>query len=176
MSTKLRTTNIAQGEYAVSENPDEIISTLLGSCVGVCLHDPSTGTGGMNHILLPDNVGHASNSASIGVNAMELLINAMIKIGANRSQLQAKVFGGSCMVKGLSSIGARNVEFVNEFLKAENIPMIGGDTGGDEGRRIQFWPHSGAARQKLLGAAMMPETVVRPKAPEPEPMNGLELF
>lgn len=176
MSAVRRARNIAQGEYAVSGDPQDVITTLLGSCVGVCLHDPVNHVGGMNHILLPENSSRNSTSASLGVNAMELLINALIKHGAQRDALQAKVFGGSCMVKGLSSIGAQNAAFVSNFLASEGIPVVGGSTGGDEGRRIQFWPYSGAARQKMLGAAVMPEQALNPTIAKPPLMNGVELF
>jgi len=176
MTAIRRAKNIAQGEYAVSGDPSDVITTLLGSCVGVCLYDPVNHVGGMNHILLPDNSGKNSDSASFGVNAMELLINAMIKHGARRDALQAKVFGGSCMVKGLSNIGDQNTAFVESFLADEGIPVVGGSTGGDEGRRIQFWPHTGAARQKMLGAAVMPQQAVDPKPAKAPSMNDVELF
>lgn len=166
-----RTEHINQGEYAVSDEADLMITTLLGSCVAVCLHDPGSNVGGMNHILLPEDTGGAATGASFGVNAMELLINGLIKLGADRKRLTAKVFGGSQMVKGLSNIGERNREFAMKFLDAEKIPCISESTGGVVGRRVQFWPHSGRARQKLM------ESVVNEPMPTPKPRTSdIELF
>ncbi|WP_138473358.1 chemotaxis protein CheD [Poseidonocella sp. HB161398] len=167
-----RTEHINQGEYAVGSEAEHMITTLLGSCVAVCLHDPSNNVGGMNHILLPEETGGAAVGASFGVNAMELLINGLIKIGADRSRLEAKVFGGGKMVAGLSDIGLRNRDFVMKFLQAEHISCVGESTGGTSGRRIQFWPHSGKARQKFMETAIkeVPVAVPKPKA------DDIELF
>ncbi|MGB0658808.1 MAG: chemotaxis protein CheD [Mangrovicoccus sp.] len=162
--------HIAQGEYAVGGDPEEIITTLLGSCVAVCLHDPVAQVGGMNHILLPEETGQAANGASFGVNAMELLINSLIKYGGNRNRFVSKVFGGAQMVKGLSTIGRRNCEFVESFLRDEGIQNIGGSTGGDAGRRVQFWPHSGKVRQKFIT-----DHVVERPTPKPK-LSDVELF
>ncbi|MEM8554065.1 MAG: chemotaxis protein CheD [Pseudomonadota bacterium] len=166
-----RTEHINQGEYAVGSEPDLMITTLLGSCVAVCLHDPNANVGGMNHILLPEDTGGAASGASFGVNAMELLINAVTKSGGNRGHLVAKVFGGGKMVKGLSNIGERNREFVMNFLADEGIRCVSESTGGDSGRRVQFWPHSGKARQKFM------EAVINDPAPAPKPKaSDVELF
>lgn len=165
-----RTEHINQGEYAVGNDPDLMITTLLGSCIAVCLHDPVACIGGMNHILLPEETGGAASGASFGVNAMELLINGIIKAGGQRGRLQAKVFGGGRMVAGLSNIGERNREFVMRFLNAEKIPCLSESTGGDTGRRVQFWPHSGKARQKFMESVQ--ETIVVPKPKT----SDIELF
>ncbi len=166
-----RTEHINQGEYAVSGDPDVMITTLLGSCIAVCMHDDRSCVGGMNHILLPEDTGAAATGASFGVNAMELLINAIIKHGGDRNNITAKVFGGSQMVKGLSNIGQRNRDFVMGFLKGENIRCLSESTGGDVGRRVQFWPHSGRVRQKFM------ESVVPEPAPAPKPkVSDVELF
>lgn len=169
MSTS-RTEHINQGEYAVGSDPDLMISTLLGSCIAVCLHDPVANVGGMNHILLPDETGGAASGASFGVNAMELLINGITKSGGDRHRLQAKVFGGSRMVAGLSNIGERNREFVMNFLRSESIGCVSESTGGDIGRRVQFWPHSGKARQKFMESVQETVVVHKPKS------NDIELF
>lgn len=166
------TAHINQGEYAVGDTPETMITTLLGSCIAVCLHDPQAHVGGMNHILLPEETGGAASGASFGVNAMELLINAVIKAGGDRRQLTAKVFGGSRMVRGLSDIGDRNRTFVMNFLAAERIPCLGESTGGEAGRRLQFWPHSGKARQRMMEIVV--QDVVRP--PPPPRTNDVELF
>lgn len=165
-----RTEHINQGEFAVGDDPELMITTLLGSCVAVCLYDPVANVGGMNHILLPEETGGAASGASFGVNAMELLINGVIKHGGDRSRLIAKVFGGGRMVAGLSNIGERNREFVMKFLEAESIACVGESTGGDTGRRVQFWPYSGKARQKLM------EDVREPAVTQKQKPNEIELF
>lgn len=162
--------HINQGEFAVGSDPDFVISTLLGSCVAVCLWDGKAGLGGMNHILLPRETGGAASGASFGVNAMELLINAIIKIGGDRNALTAKVFGGARMVQGLSDIGNSNQQFVAEFLAAERIPCLSESTGGDLGRRVKFWPHSGKVRQRFMEAVVQE---VPPPKPKP---TDIELF
>lgn len=166
-----RTNHIAQGEFAVGSDSSTSISTILGSCVATCLYDVSAQIGGMNHFLLPDSGGANMNSARYGVNAMELLINALIKKGASRSRLKAKVFGGGRMIAGLTDIGQKNAEFVLDFLRREAIDCVGQSLGGTQARRIEFWPTSGRARQRLLGEARVEETV-----PVQSGGNGVELF
>ncbi|MEI4471164.1 chemotaxis protein CheD [Frigidibacter sp. MR17.24] len=163
--------HISQGEFAVGRS-QATISTILGSCVATCLHDPIAGIGGMNHFLLPEGTGTGVAAASFGANAMELLINAMIKAGASRNRMQAKVFGGARMVAGLSDIGARNAHFVIDFLQREGLDCVGQSLGGNEARRVQFWPGDGRARQKLVGRTDLNEKPV----PKPAAGNGVELF
>ncbi|RCK79095.1 MAG: Chemotaxis protein CheD [Candidatus Ozemobacter sibiricus] len=120
-----------------------VLRTLLGSCVSACLFDPVTKVCGMNHILLPGqaDLQMFNESARYGINAMEVLINEMTKLGALRSRLQAKVFGGGHVLATVStekSPGLRNVEFVLEYLRLEGIPIKGQDTGGSWTRVIQF--------------------------------------
>ena len=165
-----RPRHISQGEFAIGEGPGSSITTILGSCVATCLYDPVAGLGGMNHFLLPEGA-NGGAGASFGINAMELLINALIKAGARRERLQAKVFGGARMIAGLSDVGARNGSFVLDFLRREGILCTGQSLGGTQARRVQFWPEDGRARQKLLGEANIVEI-----APKPAPGNGVELF
>ncbi|WP_236939955.1 chemotaxis protein CheD [Falsihalocynthiibacter arcticus] len=113
--------NISQGEHAVSSAENVLISTVLGSCVATCLWDEQAAVGGMNHILLPQDLSTTSISQMHGVHAMEVLINAMIKSGAVKSRIRAKLFGGARMVAGLSNIGERNAVFAQEFLRGEGI-------------------------------------------------------
>ncbi|SOB98732.1 chemotaxis protein CheD [Rhodobacter maris] len=164
--------HIAQGEFATARGPEASISTILGSCVATCLYDEVAQVGGMNHFLLPDGAGAGSlNSARFGVNAMELLINALIKEGASRNRLKAKVFGGGRMIAGLSDVGAKNASFVLDFLRREAIECTGQSLGGTQARRVEFWPGSGRARQRLLGETQVVET-----PPKPPAANGVELF
>lgn len=168
-----RLIHVIQGEYAVSDDPNSVITTLLGSCVSACLWDETRAIGGLNHIVLPDGGADSAQAAYLGVNAMELLINDLIKIGAQRSRLKAKLFGGARMIAGLSDVGARNAQFVEEFLERENIPVLSQSLGGTSARKIQFWPSSGRARQLLLGS----EAVREVAPPPPTPVESdIELF
>ena len=153
---EFRRVNLVQGEYKVSDDPNVVFTTILGSCVGACIRDPVRGIGGMNHFLLPGpNVGaDARDSERLGVHLMELLLNGLMRQGAQRDRLEAKLFGGARMMQGLSDIGAKNSEFARNFLKYEGIRIIGGDTGGDQGRRLQFWPVSGRARQSYIASGV----------------------
>lgn len=171
MTVRHKSVHIAQGEFATAVGPDTSISTILGSCVATCLYDESTQIGGMNHFLLPDGAGASLNSARFGVNAMELLINALIKQGAFRNQLKAKVFGGGRMIAGLTDVGQKNARFVIEFLRREEIHCVAQSLGGTQARRVEFWPGTGRARQRLLG-----ETQVFEAAPLIAAGNGVELF
>lgn len=170
-----RVLHVAQGEQAVSACPDTVISTVLGSCVSTCLWDPQAGLGGMNHILLPDRADGDLQSRSQGTNAMELLINALLKRGAERRRLQAKLFGGAKMIAGLSDIGDANAKFATDFCRRENIPCLASSLGGTSGRRIRFWPATGKARQQVIGN--LPDVVVAQEtAPQPAQASEIELF
>jgi len=172
MSSQQKTLHIAQGEYATAQGAEASISTILGSCVATCLYDEKAQIGGMNHFLLPEGASGGLNSARFGVNAMELLINALIKQGASRQRFKAKVFGGGRMIAGLTDVGQKNAEFVLDFLRRENIDCIGQSLGGTQARRVEFWPGTGRARQRLLG-----ETRVIEAPPPALPVgNGVELF
>jgi chemotaxis protein CheD len=146
-----RRINIVQGEFKVSDDPHVVLTTLLGSCVGACIRDPQAGVGGMNHFLLPGaEVGSSKESERLGVHLMELLLNGLMRQGAQRDRLEAKLFGGARMMSGLSDIGKKNAEFAKLFLAYEGIKIVGGDTGGEHGRRIQFWPVIGRALQSYI--------------------------
>ena len=165
---------ITQGEFVVSDNPDCVVSTILGSCVSTCLWDPIAGVGGMNHVLVArSGAGPTANDAA-GVNAMELLINALVRIGADRRGLQAKVFGGAKMISGLSDIGQLNGIFTLEFLDRESIPCISKSLGGTLARQVRFHPTIGRAQLKLVSADNAQETIV--EAPPQKVGNDVELF
>lgn len=157
-----RRINIVQGEFKVSDEPGVVLTTLLGSCVAACIRDPIAGVGGMNHFLLPGDVGTSTDSERLGVHLMELLLNGLMRQGAQRDRLEAKVFGGARMMAGLSDIGKKNAEFAKRFLAYEGVKIVGGDVGGMQGRRIQFWPVSGRALQSYISQVV--ETAP-PKAP-----------
>jgi chemotaxis protein CheD len=175
-TSKTKKVNVIQGDYAVCQDDNTVLITILGSCVATCLYDPILNVGGMNHFLLPgdkDFAGHESNS--YGLNAMELLINSLLKMGANRGRLQAKIFGGASMIKGLSCIGAANAKFAKEFLAYEGIPCLSEDLGGDMARRLRFWPTSGRVQMRQLENP--PETIpVKRAKPIAKASSDLELF
>lgn len=136
-----------QGDFYVTAAPHEVLTTILGSCIAACIRDPSIGVGGMNHFLLPESDGEDRNASRFGVNAMEVLINDILKCGGERSRLEAKLFGGANVINAMSDVGSRNAAFARQFLGDEGISITGGDVGGTMPRRIQFWPASGRARQ-----------------------------
>jgi chemotaxis protein CheD len=148
--------HIVQGQQHVDNDPNVVLTTILGSCVAACMWDPEAGIGGMNHFLLPGTVSEAKPGGSVpsslryGVHLMELLVNALLRRGAQRERLQAKLFGGACMIRGLTDVGAMNAAFAEKFLAAEGIAVVGGSLRGENGRRIQFWPTTGRARQVLM--------------------------
>jgi chemotaxis protein methyltransferase CheR len=151
-STELRIPvySIIVGELKASFEPAKV-TTLLGSCVGVCLYDPKTKIGGMNHFMLPSNSSSDPVSATYGVHAMELLINEIMKLGGDRRRLTAKVFGGGFVIGHQSpeasrtAIGDQNIQFALNFLETDSIPVVAKDVGGTMGRQIQFLTHTGQA-------------------------------
>jgi chemotaxis protein CheD len=147
---------VQPGEYHATDR-DVAIVTVLGSCVAACLRDRESGIGGMNHFMLPrgGDCGPASTSARYGVNAMELLINELIHMGARRSRLEAKVFGGGNMLEGCVAlnIGQANARFVAQFLRAESIPVVGSDLEGNGSRKVCFFPSTGRALVRSIHRA-----------------------
>jgi chemotaxis protein CheD len=158
---KSEAVKILPGEFFVF-NEDLLIMTTLGSCIATCLWDRQAKIGGMNHFMLPDNGGGASDSGRYGSFAMELLINEMMKMGASRMTLEAKVFGGGAVIGGMSSInvGERNTSFVMDYLKTERIPVVSKDVLDVYPRKVCFLPHSGKAMVKRL-APTNPEAIVQ---------------
>lgn len=153
---------ILPGEFFVTTR-DMLLVTVLGSCVAACIRDPERGIGGMNHFMLPDaGTGVMSRSARYGAYAMELLVNELIKAGARRSALQAKVFGGGRVMATLANanVGERNAEFVLDYLAQEGIPVLSQDLLDSHARKIYFFPSSGRVLLKRL-ARMNNDTLVR---------------
>lgn len=146
---------ILPGEYYFSGR-DMVIVTVLGSCVSACIRDRVSGIGGMNHFMLPDSGSdeHSPISASMryGNYAMEILINELLKAGARRENLEAKVFGGGNVLRGFTSInvGERNAKFVREYLKTENIRITAEDLIDIYPRKVFFFPRSGKVLVKKL--------------------------
>nr|WP_246715254.1 chemotaxis protein CheD [Aestuariivirga litoralis] len=141
------------------------------------MFDTKRAVGGMNHFLLPgDNDGTGGIVQRHGVYLMELLINGLLKKGVDKRDLNAKIFGGANTVAGIvEQIGEKNIQFAKRFLQAEGIPIVGESVGGNSGRRIQFWPSSGRARQAFI-AAPADEMKIQ-KALAATPVGGdVELF
>jgi len=145
---------ILPGEfYATAE--DEVIVTVLGSCVAACLMDPIAMVGGMNHFMLPVKRGERDPdvffAARYGAAAMEYLINNLLHLGAQRDRLVAKAFGGGRVMRGMSTdVGGQNVDFVREFLRNEDIPIWSEDLGGPHPRKVYFFPHTGQVLVKRM--------------------------
>ena len=139
---------ILPGEYFVHDE-DMLIMTTLGSCIAACLYDRNAKVGGMNHFMLPDGAGE---SGRYGSYAMELLINEMMKRGATRMTMEAKVFGGGQVVSGMTTmnVGERNTNFVMDYLKTERIPVVSKDVLDVYPRKVCYLPGSGKAMVKRL--------------------------
>jgi chemotaxis protein CheD len=146
---------ILPGEYYVTTE-NEMIVTILGSCVAVCVRNRESGLGGMNHFLLPEGGESATsgidNAATYGCYAMELLINEILKHGSRRSQLEVKVFGGGKMLSIMTDHGANNVAFVQDYLQKEGLTVIGGDVGGRYSRKIRFFPDTGRVQVRRISS------------------------
>jgi chemotaxis protein CheD len=144
---------ILPGEYYVSDR-GMLLVTVLGSCVAACIRDVDAGVGGMNHFMLPDDGGRdaVGTSARYGTYAMEVLINHLLKMGARRNRLEAKVFGGGAVLASLSSsnVGARNAEFVLDYLKTEKIPVVAKDLLDSYPRKVYYFPATGRVLVKKL--------------------------
>ncbi len=160
-------TIIHPGEY-LSTADDIIIATVLGSCVAVALKDESAGIGGLNHFMLAgsfrkgagqDGSPFASDSGKYGVYAMELLINEMLKKGARRERLTAKVFGGASVLAigtgSRNNVPQDNIDFAEEFLKAEGVPVLSRDVGGTTARKILFFVRDGRVLLKRITGTLI---------------------
>jgi chemotaxis protein CheD len=144
---------VLPGEYFVFDE-DILIMTTLGSCIAACIWDREKRIGGMNHFLLPDG-GGGSDSGRYGSYAMELLIGELVKRGATRSTMEAKVFGGGAVISGMNSInvGERNTTFVLDYLRTERITVVSKDVMDIYPRKVCFLPASGKAMVKRLASA-----------------------
>jgi chemotaxis protein CheD len=149
---------VLPGEYFVSSE-EIVIMTVLGSCIAACLWDGRARIGGMNHFMLPDG-DTGDGSGRYGSFAMELLINEMLKLGARRETMQAKIFGGGQVMAGFTTmnVGERNTQFVQDYLATERIPIVSQDVLDIHPRKVCFFPVTGKALVKRL-AHSHPETL-----------------
>lgn len=178
---------VLPGQYFATQS-DALIVTVLGSCVSVCLRDRQSGVGGLNHFMLPHDSSNDENSVvaasgRYGLYAMEMLINQLLKLGANRSRLEAKVFGGGQVLKNMTfmNVGQRNVAFVLEHLHQESIPVVGKDVLDVYPRKVCFFPKSGKVMLKKIHSLHNNTIMEREKAYlheiDTQPISGdVDLF
>lgn len=134
---------VLQGECKISSREGVVLNTVLGSCIAVCLHDPVRRAGGMNHFLLPGDGRSCNADMRYGYYSMELLINELLKIGAQKNRLTAKLFGGASVIKANTNIGSENFKFARDFISREGIQCLHVDVGGNQARRLRFEAASG---------------------------------
>jgi len=182
----MQAAKILPGEYFITGR-DLVLVTVLGSCVAACIRDPGARIGGMNHFMLPEAGKDADSMlgapARYGAYAMEVLINEIVKLGARRGALEAKVFGGGNVLRNLtmSQVGSRNAEFVLKFLATERIPVLAQDLANDYARKVYYYPSTGRVRLKMI-RDMHNQTILQRereygKRIEVQPVGGdVELF
>ncbi len=175
-----RKETILQGDVRASADANLTLSTVLGSCVAICLYDPLNRIGGMNHFLLstPQNPATASDcDTDYGLYLMELLINEMFKLGANKTHMKARAYGGANMNRDLAPIGQSNAAFARTFLRDEGISLVYEDLEGEVARRVDFRPATGQVRVRRIASvdpATLPTQI--PQAGRKRDLGTVELF
>lgn len=167
---------VLQGECRVSSDPEAVLTTVLGSCVAVCLYDRAARVGGMNHFLLPGDGRSTGSDMRFGVHSMELLINDVLKRGGDRGRLESKLFGGASVMANRSEIGAGNQKFALNFLQRESIPIVARDLGGTLARRLRFFPTTGQVKHMLVPASAAPAEAPAPVRKPAPPAEDVTLF
>ena len=165
------------GDYYVTCE-DEVLDTVLGSCVSACIRNPRTNVGGMNHFMLPRPSGNgndtwgsvAGTATRYGSASMEQLINRILKAGGSRADLEVKIFGGGRVLSSLTDVGNHNVTFVREFLKAEGLRVSSEDVGDTCPRHVQYFPQTGRVRVRHLNSQHTRDVVSH----EQKYLSGLE--
>lgn len=146
------------GEYYVT-NQHEMITTVLGSCVSACIRDTVSGVGGMNHFMLPEtsksrlaerDEAVVGNAFRYGNYAMEHLINTILQNGGKRKNLEVKLFGGGKIIATLGDVGARNIQFVMDYIDTEALKLVSYDLGDIYPRKVNFYPQTGQVRMKKI--------------------------
>lgn len=149
------TAKILPGEYYVTDK-QEMITTVLGSCISVCIYEQRTGLGAMNHFMLPSSNGNndaddlMSESFRYGDVAMERMINDLLKNGADKDKIVFKAFGGGQIIKQMTSVGERNIKFLHKFMVMEGYKLSAVDLGGPHPRKVNFFPKTGKVMVKKL--------------------------
>lgn len=138
------------GEFYITDQPNMMIITILGSCVAACVRDTQKKIGGLNHFLLPGTIGKDLVNNRFGAFAMEKLINEILKKGGKRENLEVKIFGGASLFKNQFDIGQKNIDFIRDYLKVESLKIASEDVGGQKARRIHYWPESGKIMRLII--------------------------
>ena len=176
---------IFQGDFYVSARPDLFLTTVLGSCIAVCMRDPVAGCGGMNHFLLPDAENRSEHYPSLalryGSYSIERLINAILSRGGRRERLEIKVFGGANVTGGTSDVGSRNVDFIEHYFAKERLPIRAADLRGNTPRKLRYFPTTGRAqvcdlRNGEAVDAIRSEANMRAKMTFSKVSGGVEIF
>ncbi|WP_353217616.1 chemotaxis protein CheD [Sandarakinorhabdus sp.] len=169
-----RRITVLQGTAEVSDVSGIVLTTVLGSCVAACLYDPVARLGGMNHFLLAEPGATGLNGAdeAYGVYLMEILINAMLVRGAQRSRLRARLYGGANFNPAMAFVGQANAAFAQDFMAREGIECLVADLGGRAARRVEFAPSSGRVRSLVVDARAVPP----PVRAQTRARNDVELF
>ncbi|MBD2858130.1 chemoreceptor glutamine deamidase CheD [Spongiibacter sp. KMU-158] len=142
---------VLPGQYYVTNAKDEMISTVLGSCIAACIRDRVLNIGGLNHFMLPEGEGGMDGvAARYGTYAMEHLINDILKKGGKRQNLEIKIFGGGKIMKGITDIGAKNIRFIKQFLATEGLVAEAEDLGLEFSRKVNYFPSTGRVLVKRL--------------------------
>jgi chemotaxis protein CheD len=176
------------GDFYVTKE-DEVLDTVLGSCVSACIRNPKTGIGGMNHFMLPHPRGESGDSwnavtgtaTRYGSASMEQLINKILSAGGLRSDLEVKIFGGARVLAAATDVGQHNVVFVRDFLKNEGLKIFSEDVGSTTPRHVQYFPQTGRVRVKHLAGALsqtvVTQEVTYSKTIDQQPVTGsIDLF
>lgn len=158
---------ISPGDYYITDQ-DEMITTVLGSCISACIRDVRMGIGGMNHFMIPVKCPHTSNpeqdmDTRYGTYAMEHLINDIYKHGGTRKNLEIKLFGAGNVLVGSGNVGAKNIKFVRDFIHTEGYKITSENLGGDNPRKINYSPMTGKVMMKKLAATSISEIQMQEK-------------
>lgn len=153
-NTGLPTAKLLPGEYYVTLH-NEAITTVLGSCISACIRDTKVGIGGMNHFMLPVQGEHAEKvdvgrAERYGNYAMEQMINDILRNGGERKNLEVKIFGGGRVMRGMTDVGKRNIQFVRSYIELEGFNLIAEDVAGNYPRKVIYMPRSGKVLMKKL--------------------------
>ncbi len=165
------------GDFYVTQN-DEVLDTVLGSCVSACIRNPRRGIGGMNHFMLPRPSGQANDTwgsvagraTRYGSASMEQLINRILGAGGSRADLEVKIFGGGRVLSSLIDVGNHNVEFVRDFLRGEGLSVVSEDVGETYPRHVQYFPQSGRVRVRHLNSRCVADIATN----ETQYLTGIE--
>lgn len=166
-SLKSNIVKIAPGDYYITDQ-DEMITTVLGSCISACIRDVRMGIGGMNHFMIPVKCNHSSHpeqdmDTRYGTYAMEHLINDIFKYGGTRKSLEIKLFGAGNVLVGSGNVGVKNIKFVRDFLHAEGYKIESENLGGDNPRKINYSPLTGKVMMKKLASTSINEVQAEEK-------------